>query len=63
MASSPPCPTALAYRMPDAVAVSGLSRAKLYKLIAAGELESVTVGRRRLIPAAALRRLVTPATI
>jgi excisionase family DNA binding protein len=39
----------LAYRMPDASRVTGISIAKLYELIAAGELKSVKRGGRRLI--------------
>lgn len=59
----PPAVEVLAYRVPDAVKASGIGRTKIYEMILSGELESVTIGRRRLIPADALRRLVTPATI
>jgi excisionase family DNA binding protein len=48
----------ITYRVDDAVAVSGLSRATLYKLIAGGQLSSVRVAGRRLIPADALRDLL-----
>ena len=35
-----------------------IGRSALYGLIASGELRSVTVGRRRLIPADAIRRYI-----
>ena len=53
-----PPDTALAYRVNDAVKVSGLSRNSIYKLIAKGELRSVLMAGRRLIPADALRDLL-----
>ena len=49
---------ALAYRVNDAIKVSGLSRSSLYRLIGQGELHSVVVAGRRLIPADALRALL-----
>jgi hypothetical protein len=49
---------ALAYRVNDAIKVSGLSRTSIYKLIGEGKLRSVLVAGRRLIPADALRELV-----
>lgn len=48
----------LMLRLPEASSVSGLSRTKLYELMASGELESVKVGRRRLVPAEALAAYV-----
>lgn len=44
----------LAYRIPEASDVSGIGRTKLYEEISSGRLESISVGRRRLIPADAL---------
>ena len=44
----------LLYRVPEAVEVSGMSRSRLYEKMTAGELESVKVGRTRLIPHDAL---------
>lgn len=41
-------------RVPEAVEWSGLSRSRLYELIAAGEIQSIKVGRARLIPTAAI---------
>jgi hypothetical protein len=40
----------LLYSVADAAEVTGLSRASLYKLMTCGELESISVFRRRLIP-------------
>lgn len=52
----------LAYRIPDAVRVSGLGRTKLYELIKTGELKTVRVGGRRLVPANELKALLSAAT-
>jgi len=35
----------------------GLSRSKLYELISGGEVQSVTIGRRRLVSVSSLIRL------
>jgi excisionase family DNA binding protein len=48
----------LAYRVNDAIRVSGLGRSSIYKLIASGKLRSIMVAGRRLIPADALRDLL-----
>jgi excisionase family DNA binding protein len=47
----------LAYSVTEAVAATGMSRATVNRKIASGELKSVKISRRRLIPAAELRRL------
>jgi hypothetical protein len=54
-----PADSVIAYRVLDAVAVSGLSRANLYRRLKSGELRSVFVAGRRLIPAAALREFLS----
>lgn len=51
---------AVAYRINDAVQISGLGRSKIYELIATGDLESVKIGGRRLIIADSLRGLLSP---
>lgn len=51
----------LAFSMNEAEHVSGLSRTNLYQLIADGKLKTVKVGGRRLVPADALRELLSPA--
>jgi excisionase family DNA binding protein len=50
----------LAYSLAEAEAMSGLSRSSLYRLIAAGELKTVSHGRRRLVPSAELQKLCRP---
>lgn len=42
----------------DVASVIGVSRATAYKAAAAGELPTVRIGRRLLVPTAALRRLL-----
>jgi excisionase family DNA binding protein len=42
----------------EAAAALGLGRSALYGEIAAGRLASITVGRRRLIPAAAIAAFI-----
>lgn len=44
----------LAYPIPEAAQIIGIGRTTLYGEIAAGRLETVTIGRRRLITRAAL---------
>ena len=46
------------YRIPEATEALGISRSRLYELLAAGQIESVHVGRTRLIPAEALEEYV-----
>jgi excisionase family DNA binding protein len=43
--------------IPDAAVVLGLGRSKIYELMAQGRLESVSIGRRRLIRAGSIRAL------
>ncbi len=49
IATTPAVAQAIAFRIPDAAIVAGLSRATLYKLMDSGELPSVKAGGRRLI--------------
>jgi hypothetical protein len=53
-----PTSAVLTYTINDAVAVSGLGRSSLYKLMNSGQLRSVLVAGRRLVPAEALRELM-----
>ena len=48
----------LAYSLERAAALVDLSRRSLYRLIDSGELRTVKVGGRRLVPAQELARLV-----
>jgi hypothetical protein len=49
---------ALAYKISDAVHVSGLSRSKLFLLIRDQKLQTVKIGKARLILASSLERLL-----
>jgi excisionase family DNA binding protein len=42
------------YRITDAMAVLSISRTVIYRLIQSGRLRTVTEGRTRLVPAAAI---------
>lgn len=50
-----------AYSLDEAARSLGLSRRTLYTLMRDGTLRTVTLGRRRLVPADELERLVRPA--
>lgn len=53
-----PAPEKLAYSIQEAVAATSISKSHLYEKIARGEIPATKVGRRTVIPASALRRLV-----
>ncbi len=46
------------YDVPETMAMLNLSRTQLYELIRSRRLVTVTVGRRRLVPAAAIEDYV-----
>lgn len=46
------------HSVPEAARVLGIGRSLFYQLLAAGEIASVSIGRRRLIPADALTAYV-----
>lgn len=48
----------LAYTIADARRVSGLGTTKIFELLADGRLASSKIGRRRLIHADSLKRLI-----
>jgi hypothetical protein len=52
----------IAYSVNDAIRVSSIGRSRLYELMNSGTLESVSVGKRRLIKASSLRRLLGEAS-
>lgn len=54
--------THLLVPIPEACERLQLGRSTVYRLMDSGELASVTVGRRRLIPAAALEAFVARLT-
>lgn len=53
--------TPLAYTVNEALTAVPIGRTLLYQLISRGELRTVMIGGRRLIPAAALEELITKA--
>ncbi|MEC9068122.1 MAG: helix-turn-helix domain-containing protein [Pseudomonadota bacterium] len=60
LASSPLPQDRLAYSIAEVAALTGIGRTTLYKLMDRGALQTCKIGRRRLIPAHALLRLVSP---
>jgi excisionase family DNA binding protein len=52
----------LAYSISDAVRVSSLGRTKLYQLIAAGQVDTLKIGRRTLVKAESLHKLLEAPT-
>lgn len=51
-------PEKLAYSIAEAVEATSISKSNLYEKIARGEISATKVGRRTVIPARALRKLV-----
>lgn len=47
-------PAPVLYTVPETTARLRISRAKVHQLLASGELDSITIGRRRLVPDTAL---------
>lgn len=48
----------LAYSIPEAAAAVSIGRSKIYALIAEGRLETRKIGKRTVIPAASLAKLL-----
>lgn len=44
----------------EAAKALGLGRSKVYDLIAEGKLQTITIGRRRLVRIASIKALVAP---
>jgi excisionase family DNA binding protein len=53
-------PARMAYSPREAASLLGLARSSIYGAIARGELRSVQLGSRRLIPASEIDRVLTP---
>lgn len=49
----------LAHRIPDACRRLGVGRSSLYELIKSGELRSIKIGSRTLIPETDIQKLIT----
>lgn len=43
----------------DALAMLGIGRTRFYELVAAGEIQTIKLGRRRLVQIASLQRLAS----
>lgn len=48
----------ISVRIPDAVRITGLSRSRIYQLIACGDIEAAKVGRSTVVLVASLRALI-----
>lgn len=53
-----PSETKLAYSISEAAHAISIGRSKLYELIAEGRVETRKIGKRTVIPAASLHRLL-----
>lgn len=51
-------PSQLAYSMPEAARALGIGVSTLYLLIARGEIQTFTIGRRRVVSARAIERFI-----
>jgi excisionase family DNA binding protein len=56
---SVPDPESLAFCVEEAARLIGVSRATLYVLISAGDLRTIKIRKRRLVPREALLKLLT----
>lgn len=56
--TTPPSPDPICVRVNDAARMIGIGRTKLYELIAAGEVETVKLGKSTRITTASLHDLV-----
>ena len=63
MNTHPDTSAPLVYSLDRAASMIDLSRRSLYRLIDAGELRTVKLGRRRLVPADELARITRPAGV
>lgn len=48
----------ISVRVPDAVRLTGLSRSRIYQLIASGDIEAAKVGRQTVVLVASLKALL-----
>ncbi|MCR6699708.1 MAG: helix-turn-helix domain-containing protein [Dokdonella sp.] len=51
-------PTPLAHTIPSAARMLGIGRTSLYELMQRGELKTIRIGTRRLVPDSELHRYV-----
>jgi len=50
--------TKMLFPIPEAAVALGIGVTKCWELVAAGDLETVRIGRRRLVPVSALEKYV-----
>ncbi|NIK34437.1 excisionase family DNA binding protein [Xanthomonas arboricola] len=48
----------LTYSVDEAARATGLGKSNFYKILASGEIESFTIGKRRMVSARALRQFI-----
>jgi len=51
-------PEPITIRIPAALKMLGLGRSKFYELIQSGEIETIKIGRTRLVPVAGLKAFI-----
>lgn len=51
-------PAPLAHRIPDACRRLGIGRSSLYELIKSGEIRTIKIGSRALVPEAELQKVI-----
>lgn len=51
--------TAIAHPIPEACRMLGIGRTLMYEMLDRGDLRSIRLGSRRLIPTSELQRIVT----
>lgn len=58
MSSIHDLPAPLAHRIPDACRRLGVGRSSLYELIKSGEVKTIKIGTRTLVPEAELQKVI-----
>jgi excisionase family DNA binding protein len=61
-AGNPPAVAPLAYSIPDAARLLGIGKSKAWALVREGVLRPVRLGKRTVIPASEIARVLTPQT-
>lgn len=60
--TNPEHPAPLVYSVNDSMRISSIGRTKLYALINQGMLDTIKIGRRTLVKAASLHKLIETGT-
>lgn len=56
-------PPKLAFSVAEACAALGLGKTNFYRLVAVGEIETIKIGGRRLVPVASIEALLDGARV